>query len=712
MTSPYPAGPAMIGYSGLSPSFPSYEGLLQKTSFKVVVASWRRLNPTITSTGEFSVDVTSYAPKMPLITRMQLVDVDVPQVQQLIEASWGRFYFEQGVLLSTSMRSIEVSTPGGAVYSVILPLRFDNVTDYFAVAGGVIRISLEHRAPTPFNVLAYAWKQFPDHVGIRIFGVPAYPDGFLLTPENLAEPEGGSTLSFDVVSLDFYNAVMALPAGARLVMTAPPVPGPAFLGTVLTRAINTLLPWQFYISYNLVEDRFTLYATVPEHCSDAVISGPLLTYMGFPNNLFLIHGVRQYPGAECRSHPRDAYARLPSCSPLTGDELAALTQTAFNAYNWKPFSFGITYPGALTTTYNVPGGRMTLSSLAESITSLLAGIKVTSTSSEDGSRSGLHFESTTGNVFSVNWTVDPDFSPARVGYDRIAYPYSTQLFPTRQAEHVPLMDNTCSPPLCDTVITFNSDTQQLCFDSVPFSAFSNCTLSATATPFTYVVTSTTGFRHGLQVGARVVLVDGAGVQAQGIVYDVINAVQLLVICTGGAALNPAAVTVVPQDRVPLVLYMQIGCRPKATNANIFGFDHSTYGTGSLQVYSSGAIDLRKDPYILLCVTFQSTADGVPAGEVYYPFENGTNASVFAKILRSTCAFNAAYDRNFGYDFTGNGIHLGFISIRILNSDGSPYETHGQPVSVCFRFDARQSGVEIGGGGSLVCLDSIRKSRRG
>lgn len=727
-----PFAPAAIGYPGSSPAFPNTE-CLSKGTFKVIVPSWRRLNPAQSTTGDYIVDVTTYAPKMPLITRMHLVDIDVPQVQQLIEANWSRLYFQQGVTLSTACRSLEFTVDEVATASVVLPLPADPVKYYEPIGDGVVRLSMTHRAPTPIYTVADMWHRLPDKRGMRVFGIPLYPDGFLLTKDNVAVSEAGGTMSFDVVSYEFYGAVTALPANSPLLLVSSVVPGPNYLAAILTKASTAALAelctqpicgdtpcrdlpapssqWYAQFVYSMVDDKFTFYYGVPRRLRSVVLTGPLVEYMGLPSPLPLdvlaTTSTQTVVAPNIRLQPVEAYARLPSFSPKTADELAAATQLAFNTYSWSAFSFGVQFAGQALVTYTVPAGRMTQAALAETVSGLLAGVNivVVSLSNDDGSKSGLHFSSSVGNVFSLDWTVDGTFDPVRVGYDPLVYPYATEHFPTRRGEHVPGMDSQCSPPRCDTWVTYNGDTQQLTLQSVPFAPFA-AVATALTTPFTFKVSTTTtgGFKHGLQVGARVVLADGVGGQFVGYVLDVLNLFDFMLLSTSAAA---GPVTVVPQDRLPIDLFFQQNAaRVQCTNPNVFGFHPNTYvSTGELT--GPGAVDIRQDPYILLCITFRVGESG-NYGEVYYPFDNGTSNIVFAKILRNSLVFNCAYDRNFGYSFPGTGVNLGYIGVKLLNSDGTLYETHGQPVSICLRFEVRESGVEYGAAGTLVCLNSITK----
>lgn len=708
-----------LGFPGGVPAFPSTD-TLEASSFKVVVGSWRRINPATTSTSDFTVDVSTYAPKTPYVTRVQLVDVDIPHAQQLIESAWSRVYFQQGVPISKSNRSMEIVTDG-VVNSVVLPLAIDKVRMYQRLDSGTTRLFMTHQAPAPLASIAELWNCLPTS-GLKLMGVPAYPDGFLLTPANVNDSCAGGVLALDIVSYDLADALEADNHQSALYLTAGPIPGPSYLAAIMSKAstdalVNSCIMdslyaacdgppvrWQFQFTYSVTDDKFSLHARVPPIVSEVYLVGQLAEYMGFGSRMPVVFDPDQprmllTPALNVRVHPRDGYARLPNDSPRRPEELAASLQAAFNAYEWAAFSFGIQFPGLALQTINVPGGRMTLRQLAESITALTISsqIVVTYTTTDSGDKSGLRFENLDKNVFYLDFTLDPTFAPSLIGYERRVLPALWQHFPTRAAVHVPFPNGT--PPMSDLWVLYNADTQQILIQSVPFKAFSAFVSMSNGPINTFTITTDNhgAFKHGLQPGANVVL--AANVQVHGVVISVQDLTTFSVLVSEPLVVN-TDVTVVPQDRMPIDLYFQItSSREKSVYASLLGFQPITY-EGVTELLAPGTIDIRQDPYLLLCLSFQAEDITAQCGNVHYPFENNSQL-IFGKILKSAVAFRAEYDRMFCYDFRGTGIHLGYIRVRILNSDGTLFETHGHPVSVCLKFDVRQSGVALGGPGTVM-----------
>ena len=712
------ASVSAIGFPGGVPSFPSTD-TLETSSFKVVVGSWRRINPATSNSSDFTVDVAAYAPKTPFITRVQLVDVDVPNTQQLIEAAWSRVYFQQGVTTSLTCRSLDVTLNSDATASVVLPLPIDAITLTAASRrdSATTRVFMTHCAPWPIHAVADAWRHLPGGQGLRIMGLPAFPAGFLLTKDNVTCVDAG-TMAFDVISFEFAAALDDRPcANTLLCLHAAPIPGPSYLAAMLTKIVPAAfasfapaLYMQF--QYSTSEDRFSLYTRFPSGVESARMGGQLAEYMGFGSMYALevcAHEVRSsvLAAPNTRFHPKDGYAKLHSDSPRAEIEIAKNLQRALNSYNWDAFSFGVRFPGGGLVNVTVPGGRMTLRQLAETITEALAATNVHATSicSDDGSKSGIRFEHP-DKVFALDFSVDLGFDPAKIGHTRVPFPPVRVHFPSRSAVHIPLPAVDCLPPACDVVVLYNKDTQHISLHSTPFKEFA----AAVSQPdLTYCnvfsVDSAvlgTGFRHGLGIGARVVIVTPSGDQYTALVVDVtsLTAFDVLLLTPGlpGMGLNPLAVTIVPQDRLPINLYLQCS-REKNVFPQMLGFQPLTY-EGVCDLTSPGTLDMRQDPYLLLCLSFQAEDASAQCGHVYYPFESNSQL-IFAKIMRSTCTYKADYDRAFFFDFKGAGIHLGYIRVRILNSDGTLYESHGHPSSVCLRFDVKQSGVSLGGPGAVA-----------
>jgi hypothetical protein len=712
-----------VGFSGGMPTFPA-TNTLESSNFKVVVGSWRRMNAsTKPSTSDFTVDVTEYAPRSPYITRVQLVDVDLPATQRVIEDAWARLYFQQGVPLTPTCRSLDI-TADGVTIPIVLPLLLDEVKAYESVGASVVRMYMTRRAPEPVAAVAEMWKHLPGG-GMRVLGVPGFHDGFLLTRDNV-RPSTIASMAFDIVSAEFAEAVRSRPTGV-LLLYAPPLLGATCLAAVLTNLIPFAVAlshvedssggaWSIQFQYSVADDRFAVYTRVPAFVENMELRGALAEYMGFDATEFV--EVKPFDArvgttnaASPRRHPRDAYALLPSSNPTRPTDITGAVEKAYNAYTWARFRFGVTLPGHDTTSvYTVPGGRMTLWQLAEVVSALLNDAHITVKYVKGECRSGLQFEHLTGLVFQVDWTVDAAFDPSHVGYDRRVTPLARVHVPTRAAKHVP-MPSGDAPAMSDIAVLYNEDTQTLMFQSVPFSPFSGVCARLNAN----VRIVTCEIAHGLQVGARVILsaVDPPpDIQVCVVVvavHDVLRFDVMLVDPSDDGALGNEPVVVVPQDRFPLNLYLQQTrlIREKAVCPNLIGLQPMSYET-PYELVSSGALDLRADPYLLLCISFQGEDAGLSCGSVYYPLESGGGQIIFGKILKSACAFKSEYDRAFYHDFKGAGIHLGYIRIRILNSDGTAYESHGQPVSVCLKFEARQSSVFTGGPGTLQALSDSGK----
>ena len=728
-----------IGFPGGVPIFPSTDAL-ETSSFKVVVGSWRRINPATSTASDFTVDVAAYAPKTPFVTRVQLVDVDVPNTQQLIEAAWSRLYFQQGITPSLSCRSLEVTLNGADIISAVLPLAIDTVSVLATTPTlGITRVFVKHQAPWPMPAVAETWKCLPGGQGLRVFGLPSFPSGFLLTKEN-TRCAGAGTLAFDVVSFEFADAAEAANHGddgpLLCCLCAAAIPGPSFLAAILSRilpeALKLSLPvaaggggddaclsprfWQMQFQYSTTEDRFSLYTRFPRSVETACLSGQLTEYMGFGSVFALdipFHEVRsrQMLAPGTRFHPKDAYAKLDSDSPRAEIEIAKNVQRAFNAYNWEAFRFGVRFPGSAVVEVCVPGGRMTLRQLAETMTEVLHAFCITASliCSDDGGKSGIRFEHPE-KVYALDFSIDAAFKPSRIGYSRVPFPASRTHYPNRAAVHVPLPSAECLPPVCDIKVLYNEDTQHVSLHSVPFTEFAAVMTRSARHSNVFTIDTEEALRHGLQPAARLVIAFSASTaQCTAVVVHANSLTSFdVLLLEAGSELpdGPLSVTVVPQDRLSINLFLQaLNTREKPVFPPMIGFQPLTY-EGLFDLLSPGTLDMRQDPYLLLCLSFQAEDASAQCGNVYYPFENNSQL-IFGKILRSTCTYKADYDRAFFYEFKGTGIHLGYIRVRILNSDGTPYESHGHPASVCLRFDVKQSGVALGGPGAVQPPDIAR-----
>lgn len=752
-----------VDVSGQVPSFPSTDRL-ERGTFKVVVGSWRRINPATTPTNDYTVNVSEYVPKTTPVTRVQLVDVDIPLTQQLIEPLWSRLYFGQGIYTSNDCRrlSVTVREPDYAVTAdVVLPLLLNQVRTYQLLsASSTVRFFMTAQAPSPIVPIAEAWHQLSlIHCGsMRLVGLPAPLEEFVLTSDIVRDD---TSMSFDVISPVLYAALpdpATVSAPCMPFLYASPIPGPSYLSRIVAKTMSvalaqTLPPvpkscessfghWQFVTNYDPMDDRYSLTMQAPlgaagdQEDVTILLAGSVVDYMGFGSNLQLAvpkHDKLQLRAQNHRFQLPTSYAAVQTGNPRAGEELATWVQTALNAYDWgSGFSFRILYPGAgAWVDVVVPGGHMTLNQLATAVTTALAtaGVSVEAVyvDSTEGAKSGLYFGPLAGspaNAFQLDLTFDPDFNPARIGYDSKIYPACVEHFPTRNACHIPLlsavcgMETDCFSPMSDVCVTYREDADQLVFETVPFEPFTAVltiedSCDATTTRYRVTTAALDNTRHGFRIGAQVIVTSDGTDQRFGYVSDIVSDEEFIMARSDNNTADVPAgeVTVIPQDKMPLDLYLQriyaiqdpkkttpdaLSFRLNGIGAEMLGFQPRTYET-CRELVSPGTIDLNQDPYILICLGFGGT-EGIPAtGDVYYPFvAKGSSQLVFAKIVRAAL-FRADFDKVFDHSFVGAGMPLGYITLRVLNPNGTPYQTHGHPTSIALRFDTRQSYVGLGGG---------------
>lgn len=751
--------------SGSVPTFPPVH-LLDDNAFKVVVASWSRLNPKDAPTNAFAVDLSQYAPKTEIVTRARLVDVDVPNTQHLIEQLWHRLYFGQGVYASEGCRDWTLSwlDPQGAKSAtVVMPLLLDAVTAYTkGPAINNVTFFTQHRAPYPIDSLAAAYAQdAARNCGCFLLaGVPGFPDGFPLYPDADTAILNDSAMSFTVKSAALYAALPDAP-DCLPYLYASPVEGPARFGHIVAQAMLRLVrsaqptpgcdfpfqggTWTFQLDYSDNDDRFTLSASPPASAGnpeeDAVsvkLSGGVGLYLGFGSdwNLQLPrHRTSTFAcGARRFQSPR-SYAALQIGDPSSGTVLAAWTQAAFNAYDWGTgFTFDVQFPGEAAVSVAVPGGHMTLDALAAAMTAACAaaGVAVEASRNDDG----IVLSSTNGAAFALDFAVDAAFDPARVGYDAKAYPACVAHFPTRPALHIPAMATPCEcfPPMSDLQLTYRADTKELVFETVPYAPFAATSTTIPCANMTSRYTVTTSgasdIRHGFRVGAFVALAASVPAYEQqfGFVTEVVDDTTFVMVRLDNSTADfpdDTDVTVIPQDKTPLNLYLQ---RPACTNrdpssssgtfrrwgvtAQTFGFQPVTYSTCGL-LTSPGTVDVRQAPYVLLLLGFGQTTPAGPSksGNVYYPTvapDEGVHI-VFAKVPRVAVLFRPDFDRTYDHVFPG-GTPLSYLFVQILNPNGTPYQTHGHDVSVTLAFTSKTNAIEFGNGHVTVPISQNAQAR--
>ena len=742
-------------------NFPSTDGL-EKTSFKLVVGSWRRLNYATTATNDFEVNVAEYAPKQCFVTRVQLVDVDIPNTQLLIEEIWNRVYFNLGCVPTPECRTFNFNfhavcgAAATCTSAVVLPLPYDAVRQWELLPeAGYVRIYLAHRAPRPIVPLVHAWQSLAKLgcgcmrlVGIPGLALPGQPGGTLPLDFNCVVDD--SNMSLMVYSVPAWNALAAVvdPAAAPLYLLAAPLPGPSFLAKILSRCVsydlNTSLlsptcnpadvaTWGFNIAYSEVADTFDVSAKSPGFPARMSVDGPVAEYMGFGSPYFLepCDGARYVSsGPQRRFQAGDSFAAV-RCGDPDGDvQLAAWISTAFNAFVWAPFTFNVTYPGGAAVGITSVGGYMSLAQVAvavqDALTAAALPAAIVCTLQGPHPYAGLVFTSTL--AFGLDFTVDVFlFDASRLGYDVAVYPALPVHCPVRTARHVPLLPGTCGPTCCAPVLytvpqclvtaRFRAECNQLVFEAQPYAPFA-ATLAVV--DGTYTAASTPTFNANLVAGAAVLIAfdDGTYHQLRAIVVEggVAEWVLALVDPTADAPalVGVTNVTLVPQSVLPLVLYLQRSngegnaaapCpfprrHGRTIDPEILGFDALTYESCGKLLTSPGSLEKFQDSYILVCLAFAAGGSPPVTGDVFYPYAK-QNTIVFAKVLRGSIFLRADFDRMFDHVFAGTGQHLGFIRVSFMNPNGTPYQTHGHSCSITLKFDARSSALAFGGGHVVV-----------
>ena len=737
-------------------NFPSTESL-EKTSFKIVVGSWRRLNYATTTTNDFEVNVSEYAPKQCFVTRVQLVDVDIPNTQFLIEEIWNRVYFNLGCLPTPDCRTFNFNfssmcitgPPTSATSAVVLPLPFDPVRQWDVLEPGYVRLYLQHRAPRPIVPLVHAWQSLAK-LGcgcMRLVGVPtlgAFPLDFNYVSDD-------SNMSIMVYSMALWGALSTAPADTPLFLLSSPLPGPSFLAKVVSRCVsydlNTSLlsptcnpedvaAWAFNITYSEAADTFDISTKAPYQARMSV-DGPIAEYMGFGSPYFLDpcdNSRFVQSGPQHRFQAGDSYAAIQCGDPASDTVLAAWVSTAFNAFVWQAFTFAVTVPGAAASpiTISVAGGYMSLAQVAVAVQDgLTAAVTLPAPivcTLHTHPFHGLAFTCATLS-FGLDFTVDGAFDPARLGYDAAVYPVAAAHTPVRPARHVPLLPGTCGPTCCAPVLytvpqslvhaQFRAECNQLVFEAQPYPPIAAALTVGGG--FLHLAQATPVFNANLVPGAQVLIAFTGG----GPTYYQIKAVVVATISPSAwqlALFNPAevvllvsgAVTLIPQSVLPLVLYLQRSngegnaaapCpfprkHGRTIDPEILGFDALTYESCGKLLVSPGTLEKWQDSYILVCLAFAAGGSPPVTGDVFYPYAK-QNTIVFAKVLRGSIFLRADFDRMFDHVFAGTGQHLGFIRVSFMNPNGTPYQTHGHSCSITLKFDARSSALAFGGGHVVV-----------
>jgi hypothetical protein len=433
-----------------------------------------------------------------------------------------------------------------------------------------------------------------------------------------------------------------------------------------------------------------------------------------------------------RQQPAAGFARVPSTNYPTAGALAAAVAAAASAYSWPAFVLVVELAGGPgPVSLNMAGGQGTLYTLAallqQALAVALAPVTPSITVQVKGT-GGLVFASTSSPAFAFSITfplVPVDVGP-RMGYAAGLHTgFAVQHDPTGHGWHLP---EWCEGVLATTDLRADvTPAGELTLTPTPFQPFQVTVVAAAggALGAWTATRSVPTFMVGLQPGAIVMLagpgpgfsqtpcvVAGTDVDAGTLALQQLDATVVPPGVTTGTC------TVVPLGSLgslvapccPLVLYMQTAGalvnRVAPVPAVVFGFQPDTYTAGASGVLiSPGTIRAKCDPYVLLCLSFHATDISALTGDVYYPLEvpSGGSQLVFAQVLRCNADFRTDYDRVFSHAFPGAGIHLGYIRVRLLNADGTPYNTHGHPVTVCLRMDVVGDGLSIGGPSHMTLL---------
>jgi hypothetical protein len=465
-----------------------------------------------------------------------------------------------------------------------------------------------------------------------------------------------------------------------------------------------------------------------------IVPGALATYLGL-DGVPLQSGAPAAPAPSTRAQAPGGYARIPSTNYGTAADLATAVAAAMSTYTWPPFALTVTLPSAVPpvgTVVPMAGGHGTLADLAAVLQAALAAAVPSAAIAVEDDASGLTFTSLaepSPYAFALGFPTGP--VPARLGYvPGLTTPFATMHVPSGTGVHIALWADCAVRPSGDVTATV-SPAGEMVLTSVPFAPFqaivspyAGCgSGGGEAPPVTWLLSQPPGstFMMGLQAGAIVSVVSAAGpgfqqvpgvivrVEPLGLVFQQLDATVGLV---------PAAAEdmnlVIPQRPAPLVLYMQTASalvgRPHPVPAVVFGFQPDTYAPGKAVLTSPGTVRTRCDPFVLLCLSFTATDMAAMTGDVYYPLEvpSGGTQLVFAQVLRCNADFRSDYDRVFTHSFPGAGIHLGYIRVRLLNADGTPYITHGHPVTVCLRMDVVGDGISMGGPAHMTLLPDCRR----
>jgi hypothetical protein len=752
------------------PAFPLASVGRSRANFKLVLASWQRINAGQTDTNDFEVNVSAYGPRQSAITRVQLVDVDISNTQFLIEPAWCRLYFDMGVRFTTACRDFGIKAAWGErgraemAVTTCLPLPLDVVRAWELLPDGWTRLYMSHLAPFPVKEVARAWTAMRAtlhaHAVFQLVGVFG-----LAEPLQLSEAcvrDTSAAIAFEVFSPALSAALATAPPNWSFALVASDVPSPAALAKILSNCMCALLcdaaaacGWpgtapSVNIHYSVAADTFefrSVFGNDPP--STLLLEGALSAYMGFGTH------ARTEPGGSLAPRKRAAagdcacFGAIQQGDPATPAVLASWTETALNTHVWTDVtSFGVRTAAAtpaLFTLVPFPVGVFTLDALCEALSDALSTAGFTWLRASRTPAGIIEFSSSPLTVFDLD--MRGCTAASRLGFEQELISGVTHARSTCFPVHVPLLGGPCGAGTCCRTascatpparVTLSVCANHAVFRLAPLPPVWLVTVDGLvqATTDGPLLRASTLVPSGLSVGAPLALVVGTGtLQLRARVWAITSPVDLVLVAEDAPALAgfatvglASAAALFPSTaELSLNLYFQRtpvdvaqpsrtgGCCVDAAalgdtlrwvngvDADTFGAEPRTYtahDSGTLCL--PGTLEVCQDSYILLCLAFAAGGSIPCVGDVYYPFLPGAYnfRTVFAKVLRNSF-LRADFDRVFDHAFPGSGMQLGYIRVLILNPNGTPYQTHGHPVSVTLKFDAWGSELEWGDGHTVV-----------
>jgi hypothetical protein len=700
--------PEWVSVSGATPAFPPTDGL-SKGTFTICVTSGSAIQGSTPSNYTVNVTTATGAPRTTPVTKVTLVDVDIPATQALIEPEWDRIYTSQGVVPGATTRDLAVEEDGDASTRcglLCLPMPFDAVTSFTCRPGTfTVVVCTQTRAPYPIREMARAWDGIQEgsdfggpYVGLRLLGVPGRGgEPYLITASTKVEDD--SPLSFTITDPVLYGQIAPYSGTGGGYLTAGRIPGPSYLAIIVTRVLGTTLPFSGSLDATYFKTRgvFQLSARAP---CPVTLTGGCLRLMGFGPQVVL-----DGRGTCAFGHPPDpaclTWASLPRDSPVTTVGFTASIQTALDLGTTAGGSFVLTSTNTPTTptTITLTPGWGTLGDVVEALNTnpimVAAGVlaRVVDT--------GVVFEAVTGAAFNIDFTTSPN-TATRFGYLAGPTGFTDLATPTACAGSLPYYN-----PLANgdvdaivgpgrVVVRLDPDTDTLRWSCEPFPPFEVQVSDVDAGARTLTLQCVPEYLHGLTLGASVLV--GGAEALRGVVVLVPSLTSLVLVMETASGTLPvvgSTVTALPFDRPPLDVYL-LGPQvlDRCMLPDVVGCGNGDTLETTRGVCSLGTLRIHQDPFVLIALGFEGTEAEPLTGSVYYPSQ--ACPIVFAKVPRTNC-FQSNFQRLYEYTFEGTGRTLGFIKVRVLNPNGTLYQTHGHPVAITLCFVTRENGVGFGPG---------------